>query len=70
MKIINPSYADPMATFVAANKAAVLAYLQSKPGQAFFTSDELRTQFPALASNLTDGVVEEICKAIGARVEL
>ncbi len=63
MKIRNPSYVSPVAAFVAANKDAISVWLAGK-GE-FVTADDIRAAFPTKAAQLTDGMIAEICNALG-----
>jgi cytidylate kinase len=66
MKIQNPNFADPLAAWVAANKAAVQAWLAA-PAQAAMREisfDYIRANVPSMAGK-KDGELAEICKALG-----
>lgn len=70
MKIRNPKFSDPVASYVAANKTAIQTWLNNQPTDArYITADEIRAAFPAQAAFLTDGTIAEICAALGLRVE-
>lgn len=68
MKIRNPNFVDPTSAFVAANKANIDSWIKSRPGE-WITDDQIRAQFPALAAQLTDGMIAEIAKALNLTVE-
>lgn len=68
MKIRNPNYIDPVATFVAANKAAMQSWLAGQSGKEFVLPAEIRAAFPALADKLTDGMIHEIARALALEV--
>ena len=70
MRLRNPTFVDPITTFANTNKAAIQAWL-SAPAQVIkreITFDEIRAAFPALAAQLTDGTIAEICQVLGIQV--
>ncbi len=69
LKIINPGYVDSTETFIAANKAAVQAWVNALPNTKRVADfAEIRAALPALASKLTDGMLAEILVRVGVLV--
>lgn len=70
MKIRNPNFADPVAAFVASKKGAIQAWIATRPAtEQFITAEQLRAKFPDDADKLTDGMIEEIARALGLGVD-
>ena len=70
MKLKNPNYQSAAQLFVAANKAAILAYINSFPADVKFKSyDEIRADFPA-RNDLTDTMLNAVFSELGFNVEL
>lgn len=68
MKIKNPFYIDPVATYALSVKQAVSAYLQANATLKTIEFSKVRADFPGEAVFLTDGVIAEICKTLGVAV--
>lgn len=71
-KLVNPYWLDPVAAKAAQHKAAVQTYLQANVSGAAnraYTLAELRAALPAIAADLSRGVVLEIARLLSAQVE-
>lgn len=68
IRLKNPAYVPPIMATVNLRKAAVNTYLTNNAAFAEITFDKIRADNPALAADLTDGVIAEICKALGIDV--
>lgn len=68
MKIQNPFYVDPIATYALSVKAAFASYLTTNKALETIDFDKIRADFPAEASKLTDGVIAEICQILGVKI--
>ena len=65
MKIYNPNYADPV--LARADQLAVMItdYFATHTGVASITADQIRAAFPAVADELTDGMISQVCQNKG-----
>jgi hypothetical protein len=68
VKIRNPAFVPPAQAFINARKAEIDAWIRAQPRE-FVTLAELKAQFPALAAQLSDGMVHEIAKALSITVD-
>lgn len=68
MKLRNPQYVPPSTAIVTARKSAVSSYLTANAAFEYIDFSKVRADNPALAADLTDGVIAEICKSLGIEV--
>lgn len=69
IRFINPYFKSPLENKVALRKPEVDTWLKTQPANRVITIDELRTALPLAAADLTRGVVNQICKELGATIE-
>lgn len=67
MRIKNPAARDGVMGFVNERKAGIDAWIRGRATETV-TFNEIRAAFPALAPQLTDGALHEICKALGLEI--
>ena len=69
MKIKNVNFVSVAEVFIADHKAGIQSYLTSQPAELeFITFDKIRADFPALADQLTDGMLSAIFQELGIDV--
>ena len=71
MRLVNPFFVSPVAAWVAANKAAVGAWLAAAPRSAMaeITFDYIRANAAGMAGK-SNGDLAEMCRALGLTVIL
>lgn len=69
MKLKNPNHVNEVQQFIADRKAGIATYLQNNASLEYIDFDKIRADFPALAGQLTDGVIHQICIELGIDVQ-
>lgn len=69
MKVLNPNYVSPVTAYALSVKDTVAAYLLTNKASRTLEFDKIRQDFPAEAAKLTDGMLAEIFKELGLKVE-
>lgn len=72
-RIVNPHYADPIATWAEANRALVVAQLQARAGVQSFSFDQARAFLGSAGLDnpdqpgapLSDGHIDRLCRTLG-----
>lgn len=65
MKVYNPNFVDPIMTQAAALTAQIETWFATNPGVASVTAAQIRTAFPGVAAQLTDGMIAQIAQGKG-----
>lgn len=69
MKIRNDKFVTPASLLVQSRKAAVRAFLDANVTTEILDFDTVRQSFPpAQQAVMTDGLIHEICNALGVAV--
>jgi hypothetical protein len=68
MKVFNPNYVDPVMTRAAQLVTQINAWFVANPATRSITADQIRAAFPAVANELTDGMISQIAQNAGWKI--